>query len=440
MLYYFLANRLGNMSSPTNEPLNTESIQEGLAQQHRRVLWDSTTAPFRMGTPSTMEAFLISRVAVGLPDALLSGMAYDAGQLVPTPSGVPLDNMCGMCAYASMLRHHLKLDTSHTDTAPNSRILKQVLASLLAIKQNEIKANSRLALLYTMCGRAASKGFPDSVWPRAKAADLSRFHILSICQDAGPLSYTLSVVDSEVGRFGEYDYNGHNSQELLDRSWSADALNREVIVVLNSAAGSGNSQLRHAEGFSLGKGFTFRQIIEMLGQYAAAGKGKVTLSERGSARKLARKEIPLTLRRDDIHHARQELIRMGKMFYLREDGTEMEPRAGSAQDPSLMEDETSSLLLSAAQSAIDSAKLLLAERAEGSVGRSTRTATPWDGALQRGKLLDPGLRERWREWHSALARQDKDIKLDSHLQFAKLQLLYYFRGQRRESRRRRPTH
>ena len=38
-------------------------------------------ALFRVGmqtAPSTMEAFLISRVAVGLPDALLSGLAYDA--------------------------------------------------------------------------------------------------------------------------------------------------------------------------------------------------------------------------------------------------------------------------------------------------------------------------------------------------------------------------
>ena len=160
--------------------------------------------------------------------------------------------MCGMCALASMLRHHHKLDTTHLDTAPHSRIVKQVLASVLAIKQDEIKYNSRLALLYTMCGRAASKGFPDPVWSLVKAADLSRFHILSICLDAGPLSYKLSVVDCEVGRVGEYDYNGHNSQELLDMPCSADALNWEVIMVLNSAAGSGNSQLRYAEGFSLG--------------------------------------------------------------------------------------------------------------------------------------------------------------------------------------------
>ena len=55
---YFLANWLGNMSNPTNEPINTESIQEGLAQQHRRVLWDSTTAPFRMGTPISLSGCL----------------------------------------------------------------------------------------------------------------------------------------------------------------------------------------------------------------------------------------------------------------------------------------------------------------------------------------------------------------------------------------------
>jgi len=303
LLFYALANSLGALVHPTNEPMEYSPIQLGETHLNRTVLWDPALAPFPLGTPSNMEAELVSRIMVGCEDAVFSGLAYDVGQVIRTPSGKILDNMCQLKAVASVLptKPLVQLDF---------QLALEMYESLGRIDVHSIPSDSRLALLYVMCSRAAQRGFPDSLWTLADSPLASSCHVCSICLDAGPISYKLNLVDAKVGRFGEFDYNPSNWEHLLTRSFSEEAIRKPVVFVINSASGDGISATRHAEGLALNKCSSLLQVVKKLAHFAATGRGKVILSERNCPAKLAKKTGDLSFAREDLLRARMEISKI----------------------------------------------------------------------------------------------------------------------------------
>ena len=196
LLFYALANRLGALVHATNEPQPLKPVQSGVTQQLRTELWDSELAPFDVGSPAGMKSYLISRVLVGCCDAVFSGLAYDVGQIVRNPhSRFSLNNMCQLKAVAAMLPGH------HTKPM-DFQLTLEMYKCLAKIDVCKIPGDSRLALLYVMCSRASARGFPDSLWAVADLPSAQHVHVLSICLDAGPLSFKLNRVDANVGRCG----------------------------------------------------------------------------------------------------------------------------------------------------------------------------------------------------------------------------------------------
>ena len=116
-------------------------------------------------------------------------------------------------------------------------------------------------------------------------------------------------MDSNVGRCGEFDYTASNWEQLLKRSFSTEAIQKPVILVVNSASDDTSSLCRHAEGFSIGKGGSLLQVVQKLAYFASTGKGRVTLSERGASAKLKNAKSGLSITPTDLLHARGEILK-----------------------------------------------------------------------------------------------------------------------------------
>ena len=382
-----------------------------------------------------MESELVSRVMVGCEDAVFSGLAYDVGQIIRTPSGQILDNMCQLKAVASVLPQKFlgQLDF---------HLALEMYRGLNQIKVHDIPGNSRLALLYVMCSRAAQRGFPDSLWTLANCPLTASFHVCSICLDAGPLSYKLNLVDAKVGRFGEFDYNPSNWEHLLSRSFSEEAIRKPVIFVINSASGEGITASRHAEGLALNKCSSLLQVVKKLAHFAATGRGKVILSERNCTAKLAKKTGDISFEVQDLLHAKKEISRITNILIrsIPQESVEevMEGTSGAVSvslvaPPSLA--EVSAEALPSIEQAVQQLRLDAAAHREGFSGRSARSA--FATAIQRkpspssGSPSDEnsdndasGAEDRefqgwtikdWKLWHNSLGlkpqRSSKDFAL-----------------------------
>ena len=431
LLFYALANSLGALVHPTNEPMEYNPIQLGESNLNRTVLWDPALAPFPLGTPSNMEAELVSRIMVGCEDAVFSGLAYDVGQIICTPSGKVLDNMCQLKAVASVLptKPLVQLDF---------QLALEMYESLGRIEVHDIPSDSRLALLYVMCSRAALKGFPDSLWTLADCPLTSGCHVCSICLDAGPISYKLNLVDAKVGRFGEFDYNPGNWEHLLTRSFSEEAIRKPVVFVINSASGDSTSATRHAEGLALNKCSSLLQVVKKLAHFAATGRGKVILSERNCPAKLARKTGDLSFAREDLYRAKMEISRICCLLIrsLPKDSLghhsleqyTQECSAGAASpsiSPSSIAapppfEEAAADVLPSIEHAVQQLRLDAAAHKEGFSGRSARaafdTATPRKPLISSSAPQDSSSEDNaaisgdfqgwsvqdWKVWHDSL--------------------------------------
>jgi len=432
LLYFHLANRLGALVHPTNEPIETLPVQSGETHISRTRLWDCTSSPFAIGTPSNMGAAEISRVIVGCCDAVFSGLLYDTGQIIHTAAGQHVDNMCQIKAVAAMLPgHHL--------SPPAPTLAKEMYSGLAAIDPHSIPTDSRLALLYTMCSRAAQRGFPDSLWTLAQSKLADRAHVCSICLDAGPLNYKLNLVHTRVGRFGEMDYNASNWEQLQKRAFSTEALMTPVVFVVNSAS-EGQNASRHAEGLALTKGCSLLQVVSKLAHFAATGKGRVTLSERNCHDKLAKAKSPVTISRSNILRAYMEIKRVDGMFKQRPPPTSVEGLAGSTlTDPPqlLSSEEVSEAVAPSLAQAIQEHRVHVAELREGFSGRSARAshATVFppkhsppppspegpDSDLATELEFQGWTIGDWKQWHDSL----EIGKLTTHADFAKAYCDHY---------------
>jgi len=426
LLLFHLSNRLGALVHPTNEPIESSPVQSGDTHMSRTLLWDCSSAPFLIGTPSNQPAAGISRVHVGSCDAVFSGLLYDVGQFITTAAGQFLDNMCQLKAVAAMLPgHHL--------TSPSTQLALDMCTSLSKIEVHKIPLDSRLALLYVMCSRAAARGFPDSLWTLARSDLADRAHICSICLDAGPLGYKLNLVHTKVGRFGEMDFNASNWEQLLKRSFSTEALMTPVVFVVNSASGKGQTVSRHAEGLGLTKGCSLLQVVSKLAHFAATGKGRVTLSERSCSEKLSQAKAQVTFASGDLYRAQEEICRVLSLLKRAPPTSTVEGSAGGVRGrtPLLLTNaEVSSQVGPSISEALNELRINSAEQEEGFAGRSARAsqATVFPSKLHsapaassaEGSDQAPDLEfhgwtiQDWKEWQDSLSLP----KLKSHADFA----------------------
>ena len=86
MLRFHLARRLAHMVKATAEPLEFTPVQEGLTALFRRELWGKN-APFKVASSSGVVLETVSRIMVGVPDALINCVAEDQGDRIQVKLG-----------------------------------------------------------------------------------------------------------------------------------------------------------------------------------------------------------------------------------------------------------------------------------------------------------------------------------------------------------------
>ena len=273
----YLMNRLTNPVHATSEPLDTHPITLGSKEVHRLQIWGHRQ-PFPISSPSGMGPSVVSRVIVGSQDAVHQGLVYDTGHAIGD-----FKALCPIKAVAVMMQPQVDACACGLDEAltPNILLLKDCVTRVLKEDWSNIDPNSVAGFRLVALARGLLQGqLLDSCWSVFSPRRLADTHIYSVCTGTnGAITLRLNLVHSRSGgNRGELEIAQSNVSSFEKRSFSAQAIGAQVIVVLVSKTPQGN---RHSEGFQLGKGHSLLKIHRKLVQIAKTGKHRVVISERG---------------------------------------------------------------------------------------------------------------------------------------------------------------
>ena len=283
---HILQSKLSNLAHATDEPLAYGPVQEGNTTLHKNLLW-SAEAGGIPSCPSLMECKAIYRAMVGNPDAVLSGLVFDAGQAIRLPNGKEWDNCCGFKGIAAMLTHTTKLSGAIPELSADFVLARQFIDSVLEIPIEFVydSPNSELADLYIGVSKLLTDGLPDAALKLGDPEVIRDRHVCQIGRDpvTGVIHVNLSCVGVNVSKTGVFNYNAENWRHLWrpdgkGKRFSQSAQSASVIFTITDGP---EAEWRHCAGFQVDKSYSFNETIAKLAKLAKDGKAKVSLSERG---------------------------------------------------------------------------------------------------------------------------------------------------------------
>ena len=338
---HILQCRLSNLANATDEPLSYGKIQEGKTTVHKVVVWRGET-DWIPASPSLMRTNEISRVMIGHPDALLSGLTYDVGQEITLPEGGGVvNNFCVVKAMASTLTHVTRLSSAVPEQAPDYVLAQQIVAATLKVPLKQVIKHpfSLLAELWFAVSKAEKEGLPDQVLALSDPQLLSNVHVCHItrCPDTGVLQVTLNCVHVNVSNSGQYDYTPENWRRLWqpenNKGLNFAAAAQSCPVVFTFTDGE-DAEWRHCEGLKLDSSYTFNETVQKLAKLAKEGSARVTLMERGHIDKLEKQRRHQRAGSEtELKGAARSLKELGKKLGLDKDGRVLEPLPDTALQP-----------------------------------------------------------------------------------------------------------
>ena len=292
-LHYYQS-RLSNLQNPTSEVMAYGPIQEGETTLHRKILWEAENGGIP-ACPSLMECEKIFRIMVGNPDALFSGLCFDAGQVIDLPNGDSWNNCCVMKGIAAVLRHRTHYSGAIPAQSMDFVLMKQFLEQMVAIPIDLVRDNpqSELAELYVGTGSFSLDGLPDNALKMTDPGIIASNHVCHISRNpkTGVISANLNCVDVNVHKTGTYNYSSDNWAALWNPKgnglrFSAAAKSHPVVFTITDGL---VAEWRHCGGLVVDKGYTFLEVVRKLAIMAKAGKATIIFSERGQPQKLAQR-------------------------------------------------------------------------------------------------------------------------------------------------------